>query len=400
MFLSALELHHFRNYVQERLRFPPTGVLIRGGNGQGKSNLLEAIYFLSVGKSARGAIDADVVFYDEQAFSVRGEISGDVDSFSIFVEYDAVRGKRIYVDGQVLPRVSSLVGRFHSVLFSPEDVDLILRFPVGRRRILDTLLAQESREYLADLLRYRRILSQRNRLLKRITRAGVQADRLLHPWDEELAACGARIIRKRLAVIEDLQGDFVRFYHDLTSGGEETSFSYESTVCFEGASDDVNCFLEALTKKRAEEIRVGYTLSGPHRDDVCICVNDLDLQKFGSQGQLKSVLLAWKLAEVAFLQCSSGHWPVLLLDDVFSELDRRRCLVLLDKLSEFGQVFLTAAREEDLPLSEMGFDEVVVVHGNCIGAARAGSSTALGNASGQRRSGSTHRSKVGRAEGV
>jgi len=268
------------------------------------------------------------------------------------------------------------------VLFSPEDVDLILRFPVGRRRILDTLLAQESREYLADLLRYRRILAQRNRLLKRITRAGVQADRLLHPWDEELAACGARIIRKRLAVIEDLQGDFVGFYHDLTSGDEETSFSYESTVCFKGVSNDVDCFLEALTKKRAEEIRVGYTLSGPHRDDVRICVNDLDLQKFGSQGQLKSVLLAWKLAEVAFLQCSSGHWPVLLLDDVFSELDRRRCLVLLDKLSEFGQVFLTAAREDDLPLSEMGFDEVVVVRGKCIGAARAGSSTALGNASG------------------
>jgi len=376
MILSTLELHRFRNYVQERLRFSPAGVLIRGGNGQGKSNLLEAIYFLSVGKSARGAIDADVVFYEEQAFGVRGEISGERDSFSIFVEYHAVRGKRIYVDGQALPRVASLVGRFPSVLFSPEDVDLILRFPVGRRRILDALLSQESREYLADLLRYRRILSQRNRLLKRITRVGVQADRLLHPWDEELAACGARIIRKRMAVIEDLEGDFVRFYRELTSGDEEASFSYESTVCFEEASNDVDRFLEALTKKRAEEIRVGYALSGPHRDDVRISLDGHDLQKFGSQGQLKSVLLAWKLAEVGFLRRSSGHWPVLLLDDVFSELDRRRCLVLLDKVPEFGQVFLTAAREEDLPLSEMGFDEVVIERGKCIGATNAGPSTA------------------------
>ena len=380
MFLSTLELYHFRNYVQERLIFSPAGALIRGGNGQGKSNLLEAIYFLSLGKSARGAMDADVAAYEDQVFSVRGEISGEADVFSIFVEYDAVRGKRIYIDRQALSRVSSLIGHFHSVLFSPEDVDLVLRFPVGRRRILDALLAQESRAYLADLLRYRRILSQRNSLLKRIAREGVQADRLLRPWDEELAACGARIIRKRMDLIQDLEANFARFYLDLTSGDEEASLLYESTVCSEGTFDGVDPFIEALVKKRAEEIRVRYTLSGPHRDDVRICVNGHDLQKFGSQGQLKSVLLAWKLAEATFLRHASGHWPVLLLDDVFSELDRRRCMVLLDRLSAFGQVFLTAAREEDLPLSEMGFDEVVIEHGKCIAAANAGSSTTAGKA--------------------
>ena len=389
MFLSSLELYHFRNYVQERLIFSQAGVLIRGGNGQGKSNLLEAIYFLSVGKSGRGATDSDVVSYEAQTFGVRGDIFGEADAFSVFVEYDTLRGKRICVDGQALSRVSSLIGRFHSVLFSPEDVDLVLRFPVGRRRILDGLLAQESRGYLVDLLRYRRILSQRNSLLKRITRAGVQTDRLLRPWDEELATCGARIIRKRMAVIKELEPGLVRFYRDLTSGDEETSLFYESTTCSEGASNEgsplrlsstVDRFVEALMQKRTEEIRMGHTLSGPHRDDVRICVNDRDLQKFGSQGQLKSVLLAWKLAEAAFLRQASGHWPVLLLDDVFSELDRRRCLVLLDRLSDFGQVFLTAAREEDLPLSEMGFDEVVIEHGKCIGATNARSSAAVGNA--------------------
>jgi DNA replication and repair protein RecF len=378
MFLSTLNLHHFRNYVRERLVFSPKGVLIRGGNGQGKSNLLEAIYFLSLGKSSRGATEADVASYEERGFAVRGGFSGESGSFSIFVEYDAVQGKRIYIDGQALPRASLLVGRFPSVLFSPEDVDLILRFPVGRRRILDALLAQESQEYLSDLLRYRRVLTQRNRLLKRITRAGAQADRLLGPWDEELATCGARIVRRRTAMIEELRGDFVSFYRKLASGGEEASFTYEHTVSFGGEDHDAQCFLEVLAKKRAKEIRMGYTLSGPHRDDVRICVNGRDLQRFGSQGQLKSVLLAWKLAEVVFLRRATEQWPVLLLDDVFSELDRRRCLVLQELLSEFGQVFLTAAREEDLPLSEMEFDEVVIERGACIRTSRTGSSAAAG----------------------
>ncbi|MCK5526127.1 MAG: DNA replication/repair protein RecF, partial [Candidatus Latescibacteria bacterium] len=373
MFLSTLDLHHFRNYVRERLVFSPKGVLIRGGNAQGKSNLLEAIYFLSLGKSSRGAAEADVASYDQRGFGVRGEFSGDKGSFSIFVEYDAVRGKRIVIDGQALPRASLLVGRFPSVLFSPEDVDLILRFPVGRRRILDALLSQESREYLSDLLRYRRVLTQRNRLLKRITRVGAEADRLLGPWDEELAACGARIVRRRMEMIEKLRDDFVPFYRKLASGGEEASFTYEHTVSFDREDHDAQCFMEALARKRSGEIRMGYTLSGPHRDDVRICVNGRDLQRFGSQGQLKSVLLAWKLAEVVFLKRASKQWPALLLDDVFSELDRRRCLVLLELLSEFGQVFLTAAREEDLPLSEMGFDEVVIEKGTCIRPTRPGS---------------------------
>ena len=378
MSLSILDLYHFRNYVRERLVFSPKGALIRGGNAQGKSNLLEAIYFLSLGKSSRGASEADVASHEEGGFGVRGGFSGKTGSFSIFVEYDAVQGKRIYIDGEALPRASLLVGRFPSVLFSPEDVDLILRFPVGRRRILDALLAQESREYLSDLLRYRRVLTQRNRLLKRITRAGAQADRLLGPWDEELAACGARIVRRRMEMIEELRSDFVSFYRKLASGGEEASFTYEHTVSFEGEDHDAQCFMEALSKKRSEEIRMGYTLSGPHRDDVRISVNGHNLQRFGSQGQLKSVLLAWKLAEVVFLRRASGQWPALLLDDVFSELDRRRCLVLLELLSEFGQVFLTAAREEDLPLSEMGFEEVIIEQGTCIRAARAGSSADAG----------------------
>ena len=369
MFLSILELHHFRNYRGGRLVFAPKGALIRGGNAQGKSNLLEAIYFLSLGKSSRGAADADVASYEEQGFGVRGEVSGAGGSFAIFVEYDAALGKRIYIDGQVLPRVSELIGRFPSVLFSPENVDLILRFPVGRRRILDALLAQESREYLADLFRYRRVLTQRNRLLKRITQAGVQADRLLHPWDEELAVCGARIVRKRMAAVGELEQSFVRFYRDLTSGVEEASVTYKKTVSFEDEDGAVARFIEMLNKKRGEEIRMGYTLSGPHRDDVRIYVNGHDLQRFGSQGQLKSALLAWKLAEVVFLQRASEQWPVLLLDDVFSELDRRRCLALLELLSQFGQVFLTAAREKDLPLSEMGFEEVIIEQGTCIQAA-------------------------------
>ncbi|MFH1007622.1 MAG: DNA replication/repair protein RecF [Candidatus Latescibacterota bacterium] len=365
MFLSTLDLHHFRNYDRERLVFSQRGVLIRGGNAQGKSNLLEAIYFLSLGKSSRGTTDADVATYEEDGFDVRGGISGHSGSFTLFVQYDTVQGKRIYLDGQLVPKVSELVGHFPLVLFSPEDVDLMLRFPAGRRRMLDALLAQESREYLTDLLRYRRILTQRNHLLKRITRAEIQADQLLHPWDQELAKCGVRIVRKRMAVIGEVEKDFVRFYRKLTSGDEETSFAYESTVSLD-TDDDVSSFVESLRKNRAAEIRMGHTLIGPHRDDIQVDINERDLQRFSSQGQLKSVLLAWKLAEVVFLRRACGQWPVLLLDDVFSELDRRRCMVLMELVSEFGQVFMTAARDEDLPLSEMGFDEFIIQGGTSI----------------------------------
>lgn len=365
LFLVDIRLKDFRNYQDERLSFSEPWTVVGGGNGQGKSNLLEGVYFLSVGKSARGSRDEQVVRYDQPGFALAASLSKGRQSFSLKVIYERVSGKRAYVDGQPVPRLSGLVGLFNSVLFSPEDVDLVLRFPAPRRRMLDILVSQASASYLSDLQDYTKALRQRNALLRGF-RNRPPDHALLEPWNEQLVALGSRIIHKRRQAVDAVRGDLESLYATLSASRERVSVAYRSTVPGQDLEGIAEGFRARIRDRQARECDLGYTLTGPHRDNLAISVNGRDTQESASKGQLKCVLLSWKLAEASFLRAKTADQPVLLLDDAFSELDAARSSALLTLLEGFGQVLITSAREADLDLSGRRFRRIVIEDGRRV----------------------------------
>lgn len=367
LYLRCLELTNFRNFQKETFTFQQAGALVLGDNGQGKSNLLEAIHFLAIAKSVRATTESEVVCNGADAFTLRGEVSRGSHHVVLSISYSLSRGKHIHLNGELLSRSSDLLGTFNSVIFSPEDVDLALRFPAGRRRMLDIVLSQSGSSYVFDLQSYRKALAQRNRLLKFLRHDRHATIDELGPWEAELSKLCARIVQQRLRLTASLRPDFTKFYKELSHHSEDVSISYDvaaADVTEDTASEDV--YLEALARKRPDELRVGYTLVGPHRDNLSICINGLDIQATASQGQLKTILLAWKLAEGCFLQRSTGQQPVLLLDDAFSELDRRRSDALSQLMEHFGQIFLTSAVESEISSLPKALERIYIREGRRV----------------------------------
>jgi len=352
MFIESLTLQNFRCFKEGSFTFQGTKTVISGENGRGKSNLLESIYFLAVAKSSRGALERDVLRHGADYFNIRSSVikKGSLRA-SIRIYYDPHSGKRIYLDECLLPRLSDLIGTFNAVLFSPEDVDLVLRYPHERRRMLDILASQASISYLSDLQIYQRALAQRNRLLRNgISQAVAEAQ--LQPWDVQLADAGARIVRYRTEAVEQMGSSARQFHASFSPEGEDLCVRYQSPWAADTVEESQVLILSGLQRQRDRELDLGYTLSGPHKDQLLFEIGGRDVQRHASQGQMKSALLSWKLAEAVFLESVAHEAPVLLLDDIFSELDARRSLRLLSLLSDFGQVILTTSRDPDLPISE------------------------------------------------
>ena len=350
MFIESLTLQNFRSFKSEKFAFEASRTVINGKNGRGKSNLLESIYFLAIAKSNRGSPEREIIQTGEEHFQIQSSVRKEARKVDIRIYYDQQSGKRIFLDESPLPRLSELLGTFNAVLFSPEDVDLVLRYPHERRRMLDMLASQASVSYLSDLQTYQRALTQRNRLLKNGL-SPAQAGEHLHPWDLQLAEAGARIVRFRQDAVQVIGPSACGYYASVTHG-EELRVRYQSFSPATGVSAIQSFLLEELEKGRDREIRLGYTITGPHKDQLLFEIGGRDIQRHASQGQMKSVLLAWKLAEAAFLESIAREMPVLLLDDIFSELDVSRSLRLLDLLKGFNQIILTTARDPDLPMED------------------------------------------------
>ena len=317
MRLLALKLANFRNFEQAEFRFEKQKTILWGENGRGKSNVLEAMFFLAIGKSGRGSRDRDVLRWGAGYFSIEGVVEGESGTFPIRLGYDPRFGKRAHLQERAIPRLSSLVGAFNAVLFSPEDVDLVLRDPPQRRRILDILVSQSSASYLSDLERYRRVLSQRNRLLKE-SRDQLLADPgQMSPWNQQLADLGARIIGSRIDALNELNPWISEYYSEISTASEDLKADYQSLVSPDEDGSAQGVLEAALTERLRDEVRQGFTLSGPHRDNLIFLLDGRPVHRFASMGQLKSVLLAWKLAEARFLESKTGQRPVLLMDDIF-----------------------------------------------------------------------------------
>ena len=371
MYLKRLSLTNFRNFTRLDIDIPRRSVLLVGDNAQGKTSILEAIYFLAALTSFQTNTDRQMINFIEAREStpavgriigeyVRGNRSHKLEVRLILDPVGVGNGQRlrkeILLDG-VKKQASDAVGQFNAVVLVPQMSQIIEGGPDERRRYINLALAQAVPAYAGALSDYARVIEQRNALLKALADRGGNADQL-DVWDESLVRFGAQIIQWRIAAVQELEKQATRIHGELTHGAEVLRLAYEpsydplpkmalklDTVADRSGillKDIERGFLERLTAIRAEEIERGVTTVGPHRDELRFLANKIDLGEYGSRGQIRTALLSLKLAEVSWIQSRTKQWPVILLDEVMAELDLNRRADLLKYLNESEQSLLTA----------------------------------------------------------
>ena len=340
MILEKISLHNFRNLQRVFLEPSPAINILVGDNGQGKTNILESIYLLGTLSSHRTANDREMINWDKERAQVDVLLRKRDHSLKLTVTLEG-SNKRVQINDTPLEKKSEFIGNLNVVLFSPEDLNLVKGGPSYRRDFLDIEVSQVSRYYHHLLSEYRHVLRQRNFYLKELRDNFKKEYGVLEIWDEKLVELGSRIIEKRLEVVEKLQILARLNQRKITGGKENLSIEYECSLG-ELNPDIFSIFRKLLVNNRDEEVKRGYTLYGPHRDDLILKVNGMDIRKYGSQGQQRTTALALKLAELEFMKSESGEYPVLLLDDVFSELDQKRKDILLELIAGRIQTFITA----------------------------------------------------------
>ena len=354
MRLSELSIRDFRNLGSQDLEIPPEGLALIGDNAQGKSNFLEAIYYLETFRSFRGAPDERLVALGEEMFRVVGTVSAEhQDVHTVAAAYQR-RGKRkkVTLDGLELGRLGDALGSLAAVLFSPGDVTLVSGGPAERRRFLDIVLSLNVPGYLRALQHFRQALSQRNTALKDESHQD-----LVRVWDEGLVRWGSRVLLERRAWTEERRGAFRALYEAVAGTSQSASLRYAPGVPLEGrvSEEDVAAvYRQALESSWERDVRARSTVVGPHRDDLEVVLEGsrgpLDARNFGSGGQWRTAALALRLVEARTIRDRRGRSPLVLVDDVFAELDEgrsERALELLER-EETGQVILTAPKSSDV----------------------------------------------------
>lgn len=347
-------LQKYRNYELLNQDFTAQVNILIGLNAQGKTNLLEAVYYLSGGKTYRAARDLQLKKWGTNYFIVKGILNNRLGQKEIEIRFrdDVPAGKEIRINGVNIKKTSELLGQLTVVLFAPEDLTMIKGAPAERRRLLDYDISQVSPSYYRKLQKHNRILNQRNHLLKRIGERG-KGQSELDVWNEQYLQSCLEIITKRIQVLEKLTPLTRLMQRRLTDGQESMEIKYLVNRQYEIKKvEEISDVLQVEMKSwQQEEIRRGLTLWGPQRDDLLFKINGTDLKVYGSQGQHRTAVLAVKLAELEFFKAETGEYPILLLDDVLSELDQKRRDQLLDTICDKAiQCFITTT--EDLIFSK------------------------------------------------
>ncbi|MEL7609206.1 MAG: DNA replication/repair protein RecF [Bacillota bacterium] len=338
MRVEKLKLMEYRNYEALTLAPGPKLNAIIGENAQGKTNVLEALFLCCFGRSHRTNKDADLIQRDSAAAYVGLDLTHYGGGRRIEMKFQRGEPKRALLDGKPLPRIGELIGVFHTVMFSPEDLTLVKQGPDLRRRFMDMELSQQSRSYFVHLMRYTSALRQKNAMLKLPARecpAGMAA-----AYDEQLALSGAELMRERAAFIERLAFHAKALHARISGEREALSVEYAPDVAVRGESVR-EAILDALCESAPTDFRRGFTGAGPHRDDIVLKLNGADARAFGSQGQQRTAALCLKLAQIELYLEQNSDAPVLLLDDVLSELDEERQGMLIAGMGKC-QTFLTS----------------------------------------------------------
>lgn len=347
MRILSIELSNFRNHSTIQLDWARHLNVITGPNGVGKTSLIDAIHYLCMSRSFVANSDQYVLNKDASTFSIKGEFEGEIRAhFSISCTYSRGEGKKIYVNDSPLERLSDLIGVVPVVVLSPDDKKLTSEGPNERRSFLDALISQISKSYLRDLIEYRKVLKQRNRLLSDYDNRNLPDD-LLEPWNIQLVETGSHIIAMRSRILNDYRTFLQDAYHKMSGINLVPDFEYKTfcDVSVAGDRDQIrDQFSQALADQADKERELRYTVVGPHRDDLIFSLDGMELRKFGSQGQHRLFAVSLKLAQLFFFSENLDDLPILLLDDVFGDLDPHKTEVLLDTLAKHeGQTFITAA---------------------------------------------------------
>lgn len=352
MRINHLRLHAFRAHEASSLSFGPKVNLIHGPNGAGKTNVLEAIHYLALSKSFLASKDTYALRKGEPFFELEGNFSGAVrKAFDARLVYMPEEGKRMFINKAPLERLAQIVGQIPVVLFAPSDQALTSDGPEVRRRFLNNILSQARPVYLDDLMKYRRTLKQRNVLLLQYRRTRSLSSDVLRSWDAELVRLGARVILSRLRFVTAFKTYLEEAYSRIDAVSEHPQMAYRTVAPFsEDADEDaiVQAFTARLQQASRRELETGRTMVGPHRDEMIFTLNDLEVRRYASQGQHRTFGMALKLAQFFYLKAKVEESPILLLDDLFGNLDEQRTKVFLELLDSdvVGQSVITAAQRK------------------------------------------------------
>lgn len=338
MFVKSLKPKNYRNYELLNLTFDSSTNILYGDNAQGKTNVLEALFVSGTTKSHRGTKDRDLIQFEHDESHIETIVEKNGIDFQIDMHLKKNGPKGIAINKIPIRRAGELFGIIHFVFFSPEDLNVIKEGPSGRRRVMDLELSQLDKIYLNNLFNYNRVVNQRNSLLKEVGYKEGLLD-TLDVWDMQLADYGEKIIESRKDFIKKINEIISEVHLRLTGGKENISLGYESSIGNMPLS-------EALKKYRERDVRFKSTSVGPHRDDLCFKSNGLDIRKFGSQGQQRTAALSLKLSEIEIVKQVIRDTPVLLLDDVLSELDKHRQNYLLDSIHDIQTVITCTGLDE------------------------------------------------------
>ncbi len=357
MRLEKLQLLNYKNYEEVNLNFSSRINVLVGKNGSGKTNLLDAIFYLSFTKSAFSPADHHCILHDQTYFMIKGgfRIGSSLNEISSSVQIGA---KKVFREGlQEYQRLSEHIGKYPIILIAPDDVDLVKEGSEARRKFFDSIISQLDSQYLDDLMRYNHILKQRNSLLKMSFEKGTVDWIAVESYDQVLVKYGNSIFRRRMNFTQEFLPVFRKFYEYMVEKNEETNLQYVS----ESRETD---YLEGLTNTRKKDFALQRTSFGIHRDDYQFTLQGGDLKRLGSQGQQKSFVIALKLAQFEILEKHKGFKPILLLDDIFDKLDDFRIARLLELIEkDLGQIFITDARPERTKemLRHMNSESIVFV---------------------------------------
>ena len=338
MIIKSLELADFRNYENLEITFDKGTNILYGDNAQGKTNILEAIYVSATTKSHKGSKDKEIVNFNKEEAHIRTYLLKDEEEIRVDMHLRKNKSKGIAIDGQKIKKAADLMGLLNVVFFSPEDLSIIKNGPAERRRFADMELCQLDHFYLYNLNHYNKIINQRNKLLK---------DMYFHPelketlniWDSQLISFGSKIIERRQQFVSQLCEIIYEIHKKLSGGKEELVISYEPDVSIEE-------FEKMMRINQDRDIKLKQTTTGPHRDDFSFIVNGIDIRKYGSQGQQRTSALSLKLSEIELVKKISKDTPVLLLDDVLSELDSNRQNYLLNSIGNIQTIITCTGLDE------------------------------------------------------
>ena len=338
MIIKKLELADFRNYESLDISFDKGTNILYGDNAQGKTNILEAIYVSATTKSHKGSKDKEIVNFDKEEAHIRTYLEKEDEEIRVDMHLRKNKSKGIAIDGQKIKKAAELLGLLNVVFFSPEDLGIIKNGPSERRRFADMELCQLDNFYLYNLNNYNKIINQRNKLLKDMYfNPGLKET--LNIWDSQLVSFGSKIIERRIQFANQMSEIIYDIHKKLSGGKEELVIKYEPDV-------SIDDFERLMRVNQERDIKLKQTTTGPHRDDFSFIVNGIDIRKYGSQGQQRTAALSLKLSEIELVKKISKDTPVLLLDDVLSELDNNRQNYLLNSIGDIQTIITCTGLDE------------------------------------------------------